>query len=457
MSNAASDEGSPLADSFHSSDSPLTSTNNANSSLSISAGDHPSFEASDVDEDLSLETDPLTRANSIDKTPISPPPLFVVDPRLSRISPRKDEGSVLSSISPLHNTSITYPTAPAPSSSLNWNDNTSINLAFIFIEPQANNEAVRDLVVSTIFENLVEFNVENCIKAEYDISSAVDGFERLVDSHFGEVAAYAVHRPIEKVKIPRKKFHEKFGETYLQVKKEKRLHNALKGLVECGCTPDQMYDAWQEAESLGKILRVSDHILCGNLVLNQRNVYIINGFYMSVRGQYLASYSSIHAYCIQWTEETLTWNDFQKKLIGGDDPATAEAGSLRSLIYNSYEELGLESRPTISSNALYVSASPLRALVDRCNWLSREIGEDEYGRMLLGRGVPESVVSDWCNNVIVDTPSTEKSSVPMKVHSYVDGMSTSQCTEALLQIYDRELFGDIVEANNKCSPSCIIS
>lgn len=450
------DANDSFTDSFHSCDSLVKVNINPNSSIHyLSTVDQLSYEASDVDdEDLSINTEQVSiRNNPIDKNQSSPPPIFVVDPKFSKLSPKRDEGSIQSSISPLHN-SVTYPTA-APSSSLCVNDYSSINLAFIFIEPDANNEAVRDLVVSTIFENLVEFNVGNCINAEFEICSSIEGRERVVDSHFGELAEYATNTTIEQMKIPKKKFHDKFGESLLQVKKENRIHNALRGLTECACSPEIMNKAWHDAQEKGKVLRVKENLFCGNLVMNQRNVYIINGFYMASRSKYLASYSSIHAYCIQWAEETLSWSEFQRKLIGNDDPATAAFGTLRRMIYENYKELGLETRPDKTSNALYVSSSPLRGLVDRCNWLSREIGEDEYGCMLLGKGIPEPVLQSWCDNVIVQVPLT-KSLLPMKVQTYVDGMNTYQCTEALLHVYDQELFGNSGH-NRKCSSNCTIS
>ena len=71
----------------------------------------------------------------------------------------------------------------------------------------------------------------------------------------------------------------------------------------------------------------------------------------------------------QWPTDTLSWKAFRDEVLGATDPKAAAAGSVRRVIYESYQSLDLPGRPNTGDNGVHASASPLEALAERANWL----------------------------------------------------------------------------------------
>jgi len=340
----------------------------------------------------------------------------------------------------------------------------------VCIKPNANTRSVRDLVHDTLldFINPLDDGGGRIVN-EYDLSCLMlDGessrvsMGELVDHQYGELAKYAMHTSGQSVKIPSEEFQKAFGEELQVVKEEKRIYSAREALSALGCDPATLESAWREAEqdsSKGKIHSFGKNFHCANLAIHGKNVYVINGFYMAVRGEYLQPDRPIHCLIIKWNKENLSWSEFLSKVIGGEDPAVAEAGSLRHTIFSKYEEFGLESAPTKVFNAIHASASPLEGLAERMNWCSRQINADDYGRILLGRGIPESRILDWVSGeAVVDAKDESKTTC---VFDIVKGMDSKECTEKLTELYDYELFGTSLKKEGRCNPAqtncCTIS
>ncbi len=339
------------------------------------------------------------------------------------------------------------------------------NQAFVFIKPHANTEKVRNLVRTRLLENTnpLADNEGGRIVAEFSILSEHIESAGLIDTHYKALAVNAMQIRGVDIKVSADIFKTLYGEDLQTVKKERRIYNAVEALSIFNYTPEDLERAWREAEadvSRGRIKRFGSGFYCGNLTLNNRNVYIINGFYMAMRGKYVAKDASIHAYIIQWNESALTWKDFRSKVIGSTNPADAEKDSLRSTIFHGYQELGLTEQPNTGNNAIHASASPLEGLAERCNWCSQEINQDQFGSMLLGKGIPETSIVDWCDNIEVRLPTISEQSGYKKetVFDVVEDMSANECIEKLVGIYDYDLFADFPQ-RSRCSGKvcCLIS
>jgi len=116
-------------------------------------------------------------------------------------------------------------------------------------------------------------------------------------------------------------------------------------------------------------------------------IFIINGFYMSMREKYTKAGAKIHYFVVEWDSASLSWADFRGQALGATDPATAGPASLRGSILERWEALGLAAKPNIGDNGVHGSASPFEALVERNNWLGVEIGADAFGAALLKAGL----------------------------------------------------------------------
>jgi len=132
-------------------------------------------------------------------------------------------------------------------------------------------------------------------------------------------------------------------------------------------------------------------------------------------------------------------------------------------LHDNYDEMGLVSPPSVyDKSTIYVSPSPLRALSERCTWLSRSPNNDDYGKVLLRRGVPEEQILEWFTDPMVKLPKAAAVTVgseavakgkSVKLSSIIEDKDTSQCTALLVGLYDTTLFGPSQEAGCHCTIS----
>ena len=359
----------------------------------------------------------------------------------------------------------------------------SLNTAFIFLQPIINNndddactrKKMIRFIRSTLLDQINPFDEEDGrIVSDYDIDAETISKEGLVDNHYRDIATYAkgIKGCISsKQIIPEESFEKIFGEKLGKVIGEKRIYNAIEALSSCACTPKMLYNLWKEAErfetkSMKKVAKFGNGYYCANLLIHGKNVYVINGFYMAMRETYVSKGSSIHAFVIQWNASSLKWRDFTEKVIGCEDPIIAEKGSIRQLIYEKYQELGLSTQPDLLHNVIHASSSPLSALAEQCNWLQCDIKSVEFGRLLLSKGIPEATISDWCHNFDVKIPGKPSSYSSRKDGSHnetvklicpfdmVKDLDTKDCLQKLIGLYDYELFSSTEQQAQCCK--CII-
>eukprot|EP01004_Peranema_trichophorum_P004450 NODE_3371_length_1363_cov_77.375806_g2935_i0.p1 GENE.NODE_3371_length_1363_cov_77.375806_g2935_i0~~NODE_3371_length_1363_cov_77.375806_g2935_i0.p1 ORF type:complete len:363 (+),score=77.64 NODE_3371_length_1363_cov_77.375806_g2935_i0:71-1159(+) len=131
-------------------------------------------------------------------------------------------------------------------------------------------------------------------------------------------------------------------------------------------------------------------------------IYVINGFYMSMREKYTKPGASIHYFLVEWDSDKLSWGDFRSRVLGATDPPTAEAKSLRREIFDRYQELGLKSQPNVGDNGVHASASPFEALAERINWVGVDLADDAFGKQLLSLGIPKETILAWTKDPQVD-------------------------------------------------------
>ncbi len=128
------------------------------------------------------------------------------------------------------------------------------------------------------------------------------------------------------------------------------------------------------------------------------NIYIMNGFFMSMRAKYVAKGESIHYYVVEWDANKLSWEDFRGSVLGPTDPSTAPATSVRGQVFSQWKQLGLKTVPDVGDNGVHASASPFEALAEKANWLGLSIKEDAFGKELIKAGIPLKTIEAWCRD-----------------------------------------------------------
>ncbi|CAK9036011.1 Glutamine synthetase, partial [Durusdinium trenchii] len=268
--------------------------------------------------------------------------------------------------------------------------------AFVFVKPHAVHEKVKTLVKQKLMaEGLT-------IKSEGQIKSTVIDEKKLIDTHYGAIAAKAVTMKPQDLTVQEKSkegFEKMFGVTWSKVLEDGLVFNALDGAKKLGISTDEVGKKWETLKKGEGIIKFGGGFYCGKV----DSIYVINGFYLGMRSKFTADGSSIYYYEVEWPAEKMSWADFRGKLLGPTDPASAPEGSLRQMIYSKWSELGLLSQPDTGDNGVHGSASPFEALAERCNWLQASIETDAFGKALVASGIPLPTLTDeWFNDPQVD-------------------------------------------------------
>ena len=91
--------------------------------------------------------------------------------------------------------------------------------------------------------------------------------------------------------------------------------------------------------------------------MTANDIFVINGFYASMRSKYTASAASIYYYVVQWDAAALSWAEFRASVLGATDPEKAQSGSMREQVCARWQELGLAAKPDVGDNGVHGSAS----------------------------------------------------------------------------------------------------
>lgn len=193
--------------------------------------------------------------------------------------------------------------------------------------------------------------------------------------------------------------------------------------VQCGAFKDAFGITWETAVQLSLLINAKEAVdrygetyviqwwdQCTNKVclsphlyvghMEREGMYVINGFYPYVRAR-LHNGSHVLWYSVSWDPRHLSWEDFLRKVVGDEDPPTAEPGSLRRHLYDNWERYGLNGPPDAVENGVHASANPMEALAERCLWRNTLPEEDVLGQLLLKHGVHVDFLRDVLRNPVV--------------------------------------------------------
>jgi hypothetical protein len=263
--------------------------------------------------------------------------------------------------------------------------------AFVFIKPHAVCDKVKTLMNLKLECSGISVLSEGSIPAE-----TIDS-KFLIDTHYGAIAAKAVKLKPDTLTVQPaaiEKFGTTFGTTWEGELKKGNVYNAMDACKKLGITTSELGAKWGTLKVGESLLKFGGGFYAGKV----DGIFVINGFYMAMRGKFTTPGTEIHYYEVEWNAKDLSWADFREKVLGGTDPAKAYGDSARHLIYDHWEGLGLKSKPNTGDNGVHASASPFEALSERCNWLGRTFSKDFYGKAMLASGVPLNMALAWCDD-----------------------------------------------------------
>jgi len=274
--------------------------------------------------------------------------------------------------------------------------------AFVFIKPHAVTEEVKQLVRDQFASVGIFVSSEGTIPAE-DIDE-----HALIDTHYGAIAAKAVkEKPANLTVQPKaqEEFEQMFGLPWEEALQQDIVFNAIEGAEALGISTEELGDKWGTLQKGVDLLKFGGGFYCGKV----DNIFIINGFYLNMRAKFTTPGTCIYYFEVEWDSRQLAWEDFRGKVLGGTDPQVAAEGSLRNIIFQGWEALGLPACPDTGDNGVHASASPFEALAERANWLATPIEVDFFGKALLASGVPLSTIQEGCTDPLVNFEDQKQS------------------------------------------------
>lgn len=274
--------------------------------------------------------------------------------------------------------------------------------AFVFIKPHAVTGAVKELVAKRFADEGI------AVLAQGSIDAATIDKNMLIDTHYGAIANRAMkQKPTDLVVQPKAQaeFQKAFGLSWADALKQGKVYNLVDAAQKLGCTVDDIGDKYDGLRKGVDMIKFGGGFYCGKV----DDIYVINGFYARMRAQFTTPGTCIHYYAVEWDPARLSWADFRGKVLGGTDPKTADAGSLRNDIYREWKGLGLSSEPNTGENGVHASASPFEALAERVNWLGVPLQQDPFCRAMLAVGVPLQSIKAWCDDPAVSFDGKKQS------------------------------------------------
>jgi len=260
-----------------------------------------------------------------------------------------------------------------------------LNSAFVFIKPHANTASTVALVKKTFGARGIR------ILSEGEITGEKIDADMLIDQHYYAIASKATLVKPKDLPVPADKFKAKFGLDWTTALANGKVFNALDACKRLGVDASGLDAKWQKAKKDDQLVKFGGGFYCGKV----EDIYVFNGFFMSMRSAFVVPGSSIHYFVVEFDPAVLDWGAFRGEVLGPTDPADAPKGSLRAAIFADWKSLGLNTVPTIGENGVHASASPLEGLAERANWLKADIAGDSFGAALMAAGISLQTIKAW--------------------------------------------------------------
>jgi nucleoside diphosphate kinase len=304
------------------------------------------------------------------------------------------------------------------------------NSAFVFIKPHAC-KGTPGKVEAAVEEHLKKAGIRITGKGEMPAETIDKNMH--IDTHYGAIASKAVKLQPKELNVPDKgkaQFKQMFGESWEDAIAAGKVYNAKDGAAKLGVDGAGLNEKWGKLSRGKDLIKFGGGFYCGKV----DGIYIMNGFYMSMRAAYCNPGEKIMWYTVSWPTDSLSWEDFRGVVLGATDPSTAPVGSVRRYILDNYKALGLNSKPNTGDNGVHASASPFEALAERVNWLGGDIESDNYGKGLLAANVSKDVIQKWSEDCQVSVEGETDPGKTMSVFDTLEDLDADTILEKVKKI-----------------------
>jgi hypothetical protein len=285
-----------------------------------------------------------------------------------------------------------------------------LNTALLLIKPHASKVAMQYLVSSILDTHEIR------VLSRGKITGKEAAAQQLCDRQFAKINKYAVTDAVALIVLDGEEsqlFQSTFDVSWRKMVEKKRVLNAVDACNALGVDEIALYKLWartpqEHCVKLRYGLQVcmiqADPVLDSEELQQKlkKPVYVLNGFYPSMRSTYISPGATIHYMVVEWEGNKLSWPELLRRVVGVGDPARADPQSIRGKLFLQWEELGLQSPPDRRDNGVHFSKSAFEGLVDRLVWSKGAmLFTDTFGSRLLSNNVPAFTVQNWLNNPVV--------------------------------------------------------
>ena len=179
-------------------------------------------------------------------------------------------------------------------------------------------------------------------------------------------------------------FQSAFGLSWSQAAGRNLLFSGMAALEKLNVTPAALMELWAAA----KTAKIGPGFYVGAI----QGIYVLNGFYPSIREIYTTDDALIRCFLLGFDGDVLPWKRFRVEVIGATNPAKAVADSIRGTLFHRREEFGLAM--DARDNVIHASASPFEAMMERAIWMPGfDPAADPLWQALAGSGISRSALA----------------------------------------------------------------
>ena len=113
------------------------------------------------------------------------------------------------------------------------------------------------------------------------------------------------------------------------------VYNAQDAMTYLRITPSELNSLWSRSI---KIHCKGDLTIGKIKVPDKPAIFVINGFYPEMKSQYTKPEASVYFFTVGFNDSQLTWTDFNRNIIGDDNPKEAGLFTLRGQLYLNWRD-----------------------------------------------------------------------------------------------------------------------